>query len=215
MKGKFKLLIIGYGIFILMSCGKSVVKPKIQPPIKGVEINGTAYLTDTIGSQVWLAVNYSGTGGYHITYSNYNYDGYFYTQSQALALTLPTGWRVPSIADFNKMLSNFGNASNIDAYGDYALVNPEMLITTQHWIDVQHQGTNAAGLNIVQTPYVTIQNGQISSQDGQFSYFVTSDSKSTSGILQYSFQFDPDFEFIGINQDPATHAFNLRLVKDL
>ncbi|HTI60825.1 FISUMP domain-containing protein [Mucilaginibacter sp.] len=217
MKLRYQLLLF-LGV-ILASCGKSSVQPQAQISIKGVVINGTEYPTDTIGTQVWIAINYAGPGGYHLVYPNYSYDGYFYTQSQANALTLPAGWRVPSIADFNKMLSNFAGPADIDAYGDYYIQNPVMLIGTKHWDDdngnVQHQGTNTSGFNIVQTPYVIIQNGNPVGQDSQFSYFVTSNTVVTDGIVQYSFQFDPDFEFIGLNNDPLTRAFNLRLVKDL
>ncbi|MBS1532161.1 MAG: hypothetical protein JSU01_17800, partial [Bacteroidetes bacterium] len=178
-------------------------------------IGSTAYPTVTIGNQIWTTVNYSGPGGYHS--ETYKQFGDYYSQSEALAITLPTGWRVPSMNDYSVLLSNF--TTDKDYYGYYRLLGGgdglPALQSKSYW---GTPGTNASGFNGLPGSLFTI--------DGQpptalyflpgatSGYFITSDSSNQMGM--YGFWLSSVSASLGAsgNSTVSDTYMSLRFVKD-
>src|SRR5471030_2740805 len=114
-----KLLSISALLAILFfsSCSKKgdPTPDTTNPNVCSVSINNSTYPTIIIGKQTWTSLNYSG-GTATLTTLSAGY-GSYYTLAQANAITLPTGWRIPTRADFNNLLSNFTATKN--SLGDY------------------------------------------------------------------------------------------------
>lgn len=109
-----------------------------------VSINGSIYKTVIIGNQTWTSSNYNGPGGvnYGDTSLNTPLFGKLYTYTEAEAISLPTGWRLPTNADFNAFLVSL-NAS----YGYLSGTSALSLISTTPWY--VGPGTNSTGFNAV------------------------------------------------------------------
>ncbi|MFI5163475.1 MAG: FISUMP domain-containing protein [Sphingobacteriales bacterium] len=196
-------------ITLLSACSrKSNVQPE-NPNI--VKINGTAYPTVVIGNQVWTTVNYSGPPGYHSAgHAQY---GDYYTQSQALAIILPAGWRVPTMMDYNNLFAYFGPNKNTDGYSE--LDGSEvgnLLSTSAGWptTSTDKSGFKAEpnGFFQVAGPTPTYQN------NGHEGYFMTSDW----GGLDNRFGVRITILGAGLEaasrEDFSTIAYSLRFVKD-
>jgi uncharacterized protein (TIGR02145 family) len=191
-------------LFLLTACSK-----KNGPDPNNVAIGGITYPTVTIGNQVWTTVNYNGTGGYHAdAQSQY---GSYYTQSQALAITLPSGWRVPTMNDYSILLSNF--SSQKDDAGYYEIGDDAAFLSTSGWSGVQ--GTNRTGFNALPGGLFQV-SGQnpVYFSTGMDAYFVTADVNN-----QYSrYGFWISSTGIRLYASAATEAdyesYSLRFVKD-
>jgi len=112
-----------------------------------VEIGGTTYSTVKIGSQTWTTVNYNGASG--ANYNNGANDlkyGKLYTWAEAKAITVPTGWRLPSKADFDKLLVGLGAVQGTSTFLDLDKTNSLKLMSTSGWSFLQ--GNNQTALNI-------------------------------------------------------------------
>jgi uncharacterized protein (TIGR02145 family) len=125
-----------------------------NPPVAGkVSINGTDYATTTIGDQTWTAVNYSGTGGLWYMYDS-RLDpiyGKLYTAAEAAAVALPSGWRLPTKADYEKLMRYVGTPKT-NSRGFLYIEGDETkgLKSTTGW---ETPGTNATGFNAVDGGY--------------------------------------------------------------
>jgi|GEM_PF-614630 len=141
----------------------------------GVIISGTVYPTVKIGQQEWTVVNYDGQGGIEDTFylPNTNYKK-FYTQADLANLKLPSGWRVPTVADFNKLMSNF--TSKKDTEGNSVMDYNESLAlkSTSGW-EVRgasdKQGTNTSGFNAYPSGYYA---SPYNETPGNLALFLTS-----------------------------------------
>ncbi|WP_462264399.1 FISUMP domain-containing protein [Mucilaginibacter sp.] len=161
-----------YSLLITMlvaGCGKSSVTPTdttntssggTTTPGK-VTIGGSEYSTVVIGTQTWTAVNYNGSGGYNYnnsSVSDVNY-GKLYTLAEAKAISLPSGWRLPTKADAEVLLKTQGNLSTITSNGiEYEILNNQVFSTklfrsTAGWS--VNTGTNATGFNAYPAGYAT------------------------------------------------------------
>ena len=136
-------------MLIVASCSKSKDEPEES---NSVTINGQAYSTVKIGTQTWTTVNYNGTGGVNYTSTNDPVEGKLYTMAEARAITLPTGWRLPSRDDYSKLLGTLG-ATMKDSYGYYrsTLAVTKKLMATRSWNNVI--GTNESGFNAIAAGY--------------------------------------------------------------
>ena len=175
-----KICVVFSFIALLSACSK---KNNVQPQnSNSVTINGTIYPTVTIGNQVWTTINYSGAGGYHS--ADHNQFGDYYTQSQALAISLPAGWRVPSISDYNTLMSNF-TTNDKDNYGYFKLNQAEAapLVSTA-WTSLII-GTNRSGFNAQEAGFFSGQT-QTYNDGGGSAYFMTSDVSNQNGMLGFS-----------------------------
>jgi len=142
---KEHLLILLFFIFSTISCGKKTdTKPK---DVSVVNINGTNYATVKIGTQTWTAVNYNGPGGenYNRNLDNDPVTGKFYSLTQAMAITLPAGWRLPTREDADKLLLFLGAVKDINnnVQGDSTISTK--LRSKSGWSLTQ--GTNDSGFN--------------------------------------------------------------------
>jgi uncharacterized protein (TIGR02145 family) len=120
----------------LFSCSKSSnTKPQST---NTVTINGTAYNTVTIGTQTWTTVNYNGAGGVNYNNSTTNNPTYgkLYTLAEAEAITVPTGWSLPTQNDYTTLLASSSTLG---------------LMAKTSW--TTSEGTNASSFNALAVGY--------------------------------------------------------------
>ncbi|WP_183559742.1 FISUMP domain-containing protein [Mucilaginibacter sp. SP1R1] len=152
MKRHFYLLIIVALSF--SACSKKNNNPIPPPKTTSVSISGDAYSTVVIGNQTWTSVNYSGPGGFTYGYgagvapiTNY---GKLYTMAEAKAIQLPTGWRLPTQADFLNLVIALGATQKDASKQDFSSYDvPTKTITSlmskTGWN--YPNGTNTSGFN--------------------------------------------------------------------
>jgi uncharacterized protein (TIGR02145 family) len=99
---KFPLQYLIIITIILTSCTKNKNEIKVQPLHNPVTILGTQYGTVTIGKLTWTTENYNGASGMNYANSSKNDPVYgkLYTFREAIAISLPAGWRVPTDVDY-------------------------------------------------------------------------------------------------------------------
>ena len=134
----------------LISCDKDdVVKP--VPVTSKITIGGDQYETVVIGTQTWTAVNYKGVGG--LPYDNTGSKpifGKFYTFVEAKAITVPAGWRLPSLADYIKLGESQGVVfTNFNAFKQDLI---KKLASTSEWLNTN--GNNQSGFNAYPAGYM-------------------------------------------------------------
>ncbi|MFI5163476.1 MAG: FISUMP domain-containing protein [Sphingobacteriales bacterium] len=200
-------LILLFVTLLFSACSK---KNNVSPtPSNQVNIGGTSYPTTTIGNQIWTTVNYSGAGGYSVTKSN-EY-GTFFTQAQALKIILPAGWRVPTIADYNKLLGNYTSTKDNDGYytisGDGAagaLVSSSLTF-----------GTNLSGFDALYAGYCTTTSGQFNDNtEYTQAYFLTADSLDEISYKIYGVMITSGSASITGYSNPGSLALSVRFVRD-
>ncbi|OAQ37951.1 hypothetical protein A5893_16405 [Pedobacter psychrophilus] len=150
-------------LFILLSIiiiGLTACKKDNYSPINGtpIVINGQTYTTVKIGTQTWTSVNYNGTGG--VNYNNSANDprlGKLYSYPELRSLdNLPSGWRIPSIAD-TKIMMNYLGATNGEYQSGQAprlILNSESckkIIIPDGWNNLTNDNNNKIGLNLYPT----------------------------------------------------------------
>ena len=143
----------------LTSCSK---KSKTDPqPTDQVTISGTAYATVKIGTQTWTAVNHNGAGGvnYNGSITNDATSGKLYTIAEAKAIVLPSGWRLPTAADFTKLYTSQGS-------------DAKKLMAKTSW--AINKGTNSSGFNALAVGYFEINSTPTYQGKGTDAVFITS-----------------------------------------
>ena len=200
-------------LLLLTACSKhnSDISPAADK--NSVTINGKVYKTVTIGMQIWTAENYSGPGGY--TDAVVSQFGSYYTRTQALAIALPSGWRLPTFADYNKLTSNI--TTDIDTDGNYLSFTDNAavaLTSTTGWRSLQ--GTNSLGFNGMNSGYFIVRSAQATFADVQNGLYVTAEAipVTTTQHAQYGYQLSPSLAAIIQYPDPDAGSFSVRFVKD-
>lgn len=189
---------------VAVSC-KNDQETEPVPQTGTVLISGKEYPTSTIGNQVWTTANYDGPGGIaYKTGSEKPEYGRYYTLEEAKAISLPGGWRLPTLQDYVALAESQGVVfTNLRATGQETI---KKLTSTTNWRIVR--GTNASGFNAHPAGY-SFQNG--APQDGDICEFWIADGTTfsiqegangnTHNILFYA-------------SDSPAYRFNLRFVKD-
>ena len=136
-------------LLLFNSCSKSSTGSKATTT-NSVSINGTAYPTAVIAKQTWTTTNYSGDGG-----------GLgLYTFAQAEAISLPTGWRLPTKSDYNGLLELAGGIVNSDGYVLNA--NALELMSKSTWSG--NTATNSLGFNATSSGFATTPGTELGGQ---------------------------------------------------
>ncbi|MDB4923770.1 FISUMP domain-containing protein [Mucilaginibacter sp.] len=204
--------------FALVSCSK---KNSDNTPVEdknSVKINGVTYPTVTIGSQIWTSVNYKGPGGYNLPATEAY--GNFYNHSEADLISLPTGWRVPSVKDFSKLLSNFSK-NPPDFNGNYYLNgsnDASELCVSSGWGGIL-TGTNTSGFSVINAGFYEMLRGEKIRDNSMSSRFLTSDTpkSATEGLYIYNIEISPEsaqLEQILNTYDADNLYISVRFVKD-
>jgi len=194
-----------------------------------VDIDGNVYNTIQIGEQIWMAENLNvthyrdgsiipneanttwtsiSTGAYCYYGNNHNigetygalYNWYAINDERNVA---PTGWHVPSYAEWETLIESFGGSSN--AGGKMKEIG------TTHWSDPNTGATNQSGFTALPGGYRYYLTGTFTSI-GDISDFWSATEYNSS---------DADFINIGyiasnINYDTANkrNGFSVRCIKD-
>ena len=203
---KKPFLILLSALLLFSACSK---KNNISPDVPNtVNISGTFYPITTIGSQIWTTVNYSGPGGYSTSESNIY--GIFFTPAQALTINLPAGWRIPTIADYNKLLSNYTSTKDIDGYYRVSGNGAAGALVSDSLIN----GTNKSGFDALYGGFCSITSGQVNYTPYTQAYFLTADSFNEISFQIYGVMITSDSAFITGYSDPNSLALSVRFVKD-
>ena len=199
---------------ILNACSKKNNDPKPQ----SISIAGNSYSTVTIGSLTWTSVNYNGPGGtnYSDTTKNNPAFGKLYTMKEAKAITLPSGWRLPTYADYLNLVVALGATQagplkqDMNAYEIPANTISSLLSKTG-W--TYTDGTNSSGFNAMPAgAYGSSYFGMgyqsifmIPSDDlGPLTFGIISNGKLSAGISDIN-------TFYGIGAD---YRCSIRFVRD-
>jgi uncharacterized protein (TIGR02145 family) len=201
----------------LFSCSKSSnTKPQTS---NTVSINGTTYNTVTIGTQTWTTVNYNGTGGVNYnngTTNNPTY-GKLYTLAEAEAITVPTGWRLPTETDVATLLTYLGATGNINTGIDGESTVSIKFKSKSDWTFTQ--GNNSSGFNAY--PAGELNNGSFEFINGAAVFWTsTADTYSDQYILNIgNLQDGPNvddyasLDFVSTNS-VSTFGASIRFVKN-
>jgi uncharacterized protein (TIGR02145 family) len=146
--------------------------------------DGTDYAIVKIGTQTWATVNYNGTGGtnYDDASNNPTY-GKLYTLSEAKAVSLPTGWRLPTKADAETLLLFLGATKDNDGYVEGEATVSSKLKSKSDW--TLTQGTNTSGFNAY--PAGQSNDGTTYDSKGTLATFWTSTGVIGDAKCQYVF----------------------------
>jgi uncharacterized protein (TIGR02145 family) len=215
-------------VLFLNSCSKkSDPEPTTDPRVGKVVIAGRTYSTIIIGNKTWTSLNYVGDEvPFAFTSTKY---GNYYTLAQASAITLPAGWRIPSRADYNNLLSNYTSFKNTknDYVGNEAvatsLADTVRFHSLNNPLNTSLKLNNVSGFTAYANGQYFITGSRVADQN-QYATFLTSTvGTESSQTVNYVFAITPDNVSIGsvgsgyyagidFNFDPR--AYSLRFVKD-
>lgn len=172
-----------------------------------IAINGSSYGTVVVGSQTWTAVNYNGPGGenYNNGTNNSTY-GKLYTEAEATGIALPSGWRLPTQADFDNLFVAIGANKLGNGGFSFPLGCALKLMSTSDWTG--QNGTN--DLKFGAEPAGCFSAGSYTGQ-GIEAMFLSSTIISTPMVLTVSPNFITTSNILLPN---ATDRASLRFVKD-
>ncbi|MDR3695571.1 FISUMP domain-containing protein [Mucilaginibacter sp.] len=220
MRGQLKLLFI---VSILLTACTKKHNPTPVTNIKGsVNINGTIYSTIAIGHQIWTTQNYDGPGG--VGNAQEASIGKFYLLSEIQSIKLPSGWRIPTQADFISLLQLQGSTT-INSYGEVIADSTvaKHLMATSKWSII---GDNKSGFNVIPSGEYSISQSFNSGNDEAKFWSSTSDTIAGTPqqwVLQvtgYDYTYTANQEVINgqnayVNMMPQVgYGYNLRFVKD-
>ncbi|WP_207534762.1 FISUMP domain-containing protein [Desertivirga arenae] len=204
-----KIKLLGLTLFTLLiavSCKKKDnSEPEKEAQLEKVTIGGKAYEIVKIGDQHWINTNYSGEGGIwnDATTSKPEY-GKFYTYEEVQQFTLPAGWRVPTEADYRKLLTTIG-VSFVGAQIQNA-EKLKALTSKTNWNNIS--GTNTSGFNAYPGGYSIDNAYPIGGANAEF--WTSSDR--TFSIMESGNNTTYNVSFYGKTNQPD--RFNVRFVKD-
>lgn len=209
MRMTFLYAFVLLGALTLCSCSKDKNNETTNTPTEStsVSIGGKDYTIVKIGTQSWTGSNYSGAGGSYFNESAPKTEyGKLYTYTEAMAVTPPAGWHLPTQADYIKLLESQGAAvvdrktTNVEAI--------KKLTSISGWAG-GFQGVNASMFNAYPAGYYT---GTSFSYEGTLTIFWTS-SKATGANTPYFLSVGPT-EATFYTDAVTTQRFSLRFVKD-
>jgi uncharacterized protein (TIGR02145 family) len=213
-----------YSIMILsitlVSCSKTNTSTP-KHPANTVNIGGKDYSTVVIGNQTWTTVNYDGPGGIVGPNLDESIYGKFYTIAESQAITLPSGWRMPTQADFTALMKTQGPVS-VDANGKIALT-----ATASHLRSISNVwftsiiGDNKSGFNAQPGGFGYVENNYFLYQTGT-AYFLSSTPNSTHANTNLFLIIDGAITIGGVVDGAYIYpkeyiingSFALRFVKD-
>lgn len=203
---RLKLVVLVAVIAGLTSCKKSDKKERPDPGTQGiVSIQGRDYKTVKIGTQTWSAESYSGTGGMAYGPNAKPEYGKYYTYNEVKAITLPDGWRIPSMDDYRTLGRSQGVVFAPGTQNTEAL---KKLISKSGW--TKALGTNSSGFNAF--PANLIYQGQ-PAPDGDVAEFWTA-TGNTFSIMQAGENGASLIVQFFANSDQLDYRFPVRFVKD-
>jgi len=130
---------------LLLFCSCS--KKNSNNPASTVTIDGRAYKTVKIGNRVWTSENFDGSGGVALVSVDEGVYGKLYTWPEAQAITLPAGWRIPTIADFKDLILSQGGSLDSNSWGMMALIDTALAKRFKSTANWTISGNNATGFN--------------------------------------------------------------------
>jgi len=215
-----KIAILALSVSVLFAaCSKK--SNNVQPTDPNqITINGTSYSTVKIGTQTWTSLNYNGAGG--VNYGNVTGNlvgsGKLYTYAEATAVQLPSGWRLPTKDDVNKLLSYIGGTKNTD--GNYEATGAIAgHLVQQEWpyaYGDDSMGFHAYGFGY----YNSVGSGSFEAKDQMTAFWTSSPVPAPNDTFKYGF----DISDIPENNVRTLDAFldlwrpadrlSLRFVKD-
>lgn len=102
-------------VLVFSACKKKTDLPDEKSTI---EIQGRNYPTVEIGTQIWTVSNFKGNGGVSSEEGHIILDGKkVYSIHEARNVHLPEGWRLPTKADFGKLIRHIGETNQPTVYG--------------------------------------------------------------------------------------------------
>jgi uncharacterized protein (TIGR02145 family) len=205
MRLKLTLLSCAALLCCFTACKKND-NPGPIPEINGVvTINGQNYKTVRIGTQAWTAESYAGAGGVAYGPTAKPEYGKYYTYTEVKAITLPAGWRLPTMDDYKTM----GQANGINfTAGAQNTEAAKKLISKTGWNHAA--GSNASGLNLF--PGNMIYNGT-QSPDGDVAEFWTATGNTFSIMEAGTNGSLLNVQFFS-NSNLPEYRFPVRFVKD-
>ncbi len=205
MRLKTTLLAILTLLFCFTACKKDDKKEPTPQTTGTININGKDYKTVKIGNQTWTSESYAGDGGLAYGPTVKPEYGKYYTYTEVKAITLPAGWRLPTIDDYKTMSQSVGINFTAGAQNTEAA---KKLISKTGWKNAA--GSNASGLNLF--PGNMIYNGQ-PAMDGDVAEFWTA-SGSTFSIMEAGTNGSLlNVQFFG-NSSMPEYRFPVRFVRD-
>lgn len=202
MRTSIVALFFLYSITILTSCDDE----STATPAQFITIEGKSYPIVKIGTQTWTSYNYAGSGGvsYDIMNSKPEY-GKYYSKAELDAIIPPSGWRIPTVADYTE-LAQFYSITIPSKAGEGELI--KALISAKHWNHVV--GTNTSGFNAYPGGYIF---GNANPIGGDIAEFWAVDGKTFS--IQEA---GADLKSLRIALYESTNSpdyrFNIRFVKN-
>lgn len=167
-------LVCVYVAFSFTACKKKDADEPDDPPALTVtDANGNVYNTVQIANQTWMAsnikVNVQGSYDYNGDASITSTYGKLYTWDAA-KLACPSGWRLPTEADFVTLVTALG--------GDDLAGGKMKNAGTAYWQTPNTGGNNASGYNALPAGYRNNNDGTFFGK-GMYTYFWTSTNCST------------------------------------
>ena len=163
-----KNILILCSVYLLIAgCSKSTVKP-----ITSLTINGNTYAVVSIGNQLWTARNYDGPGGVANPSADEATLGKYYSLTEVNSLLLPSGWHVPTVDDYSKLLKSQGTVTT-DGWGDILLDEngSSHLRSNSNW---HVGGDNSSGFNAPGGGYYQPPSGQFYDRNAIAYYWTSS-----------------------------------------
>lgn len=187
---------------MLSSCDDA---PSVTPE-DVVVIDGTPYKVVKIGDQTWTTTNYAGTGGvpYDAANSKPEY-GKYYLKSELANISLPAGWRIPTVDDFKKLASHHGfEVPSKSVHSDAV----KKLSASTHWNNAP--GTNESGFSALPGGYGF---GAVAPLDGDIAEFWTQEGYSFS-IQEAGENLTSQRVTLYQSDNSPDYRFNVRFVKE-
>jgi uncharacterized protein (TIGR02145 family) len=202
-------LVIFMILIATVACTKHSTEPDPNRDQDTIPINGSPYPTIKIGTQRWTSANYSGPGGLTIELPK-NRPGYgkLYSQEEAIAISLPAGWRLPLPGDYRKLCTAIGIQLPEKGNSEQATAIEKLMSADTAW--THGAGTNTSGFNAMPAGYIYV---DFAVGQGFSAKMMTSEK---IGIVRTYFHItkNPNATTAGLRSVSTPESTGLRFVKD-